>query len=244
MARGACLEKDLCSFSKAADSGVKVSRISRYVSTHEADLGAALFARSTRRRAGIAGLAGTIGRSALRRRVAAIVYQHRRRGFVLSSQQVAIRETLIGIARNHGKPVRPAAAPVAAQAQARRWRHANRRGPASSTRNRRRRSGRSPCKRRRQHRITRPLADPARHPGSEPSLSRNSSIGGSDGPAGTVTSPRASGSSEGRLTRPGIGPQRNRLDALGTLHVPANTRVFDQSSGVPAANRGDIPSQH
>jgi integrase len=58
----------------------------------------------------LAELAETIGRSALRRRVAAIVYHHRRRGLVWSSQQVAIRETLIGIARTHGKPVRPAAA--------------------------------------------------------------------------------------------------------------------------------------
>ena len=58
----------------------------------------------------LAGLAGKVGRSALRRRVAAIVYHHRRRGLVWSSQHVAIRETLIGIARRHGKPVRPAAA--------------------------------------------------------------------------------------------------------------------------------------
>jgi integrase len=58
----------------------------------------------------LAGLAGTVGRSALRRRVAAIVYHHRRRGLVWSSQQTAIRETLIGIARTHGKPVKPAAA--------------------------------------------------------------------------------------------------------------------------------------
>jgi integrase len=58
----------------------------------------------------LAGLAKTIGRSALRRRVAAIVYHHRRRGLAWSSQHPAIRETLIGIARTHGKPVRPAAA--------------------------------------------------------------------------------------------------------------------------------------
>lgn len=58
----------------------------------------------------LAGLAKTIGRSALRRRVAAIVYHHRRGGLVWSSQHPAIRETLIGIARTHGKPVRPAAA--------------------------------------------------------------------------------------------------------------------------------------
>ena len=58
----------------------------------------------------LASLAKTIGRSALRRRVAAIVYHHRRRGLVWQSQHPAIRETLIGIARTHGKPVRPAAA--------------------------------------------------------------------------------------------------------------------------------------
>src|ERR1700758_2215933 len=41
---------DLGSFSKAAaEEGVKVSTVSRYVSALEADLGAALFNRSTRR---------------------------------------------------------------------------------------------------------------------------------------------------------------------------------------------------
>jgi hypothetical protein len=52
----------------------------------------------------LAGSAGKIGRSALRRR------HHRRRGLVWSSQQVAIRETLLGIARSHDGPIRPAAA--------------------------------------------------------------------------------------------------------------------------------------
>jgi hypothetical protein len=58
----------------------------------------------------LAGLAKTIGRSALRRRIAAIAYLHRRQGLVWAAQHPAIRETLIGIARSHGKPVRPAAA--------------------------------------------------------------------------------------------------------------------------------------
>ena len=43
---------------------------------------------------------------------------------------------------------------IAAPPHARRSRQANRRGPASSTRNRQRRSGRSPCGRRRRHRFT------------------------------------------------------------------------------------------
>jgi integrase len=55
-------------------------------------------------------LAKTIGGSALRRRVAAIVYHHRCQGIAWSSKHPAIRETLIGIARTHGKPIRPAAA--------------------------------------------------------------------------------------------------------------------------------------
>jgi integrase len=55
-------------------------------------------------------LATTIGSSALRGRVAAIAYHHRRRGFVFVSSHPVIRETLSGIARRHVKPVRPAAA--------------------------------------------------------------------------------------------------------------------------------------
>ncbi len=58
----------------------------------------------------IASLAGTIGRSALRGRLAAIGYHHRRRGLTWSGAHPAIRETLAGIARAHGKPVRPSAA--------------------------------------------------------------------------------------------------------------------------------------
>ena len=63
----------------------------------------------------LAGLAGKIGRSALRRRVAAIVYHHRRRGLVWSAQHPAIRETLSGIGRTYGKPARPAAALTAVE---------------------------------------------------------------------------------------------------------------------------------
>jgi len=63
----------------------------------------------------LAGLAPSVGRSALRRRVAAIVYHHRRRGHVWSAQHPAIRETLSGIARQHGRSVRPAAALTSAE---------------------------------------------------------------------------------------------------------------------------------
>ena len=58
----------------------------------------------------IASLAGTIGKSALRGRLAAIAYHHRRRGLIWSGAHPAIRETLAGIGRAHGKPVRPSAA--------------------------------------------------------------------------------------------------------------------------------------
>ena len=58
----------------------------------------------------IASLAGTIGKSALRGRLAAIAYHHRRRGLTWSGAHPAIRETLAGIGRAHGKPVRPSAA--------------------------------------------------------------------------------------------------------------------------------------
>ena len=58
----------------------------------------------------IASLAGTIGMSALRGRLAAIAYHHRRCGLTWSGAHPAIRETLAGIGRAHGKPVRPAAA--------------------------------------------------------------------------------------------------------------------------------------
>ena len=55
-------------------------------------------------------LATTLGGSALRGRVAAIAYHHRRRGFVFVSSHPVIRETLSGIGRRHVRPVRPAAA--------------------------------------------------------------------------------------------------------------------------------------
>jgi integrase len=58
----------------------------------------------------LAGLAPTHGGSALRRRVAAIAHHHRRRGFAFVASHPVIRETMSGIGRAHGKPVRPAAA--------------------------------------------------------------------------------------------------------------------------------------
>jgi integrase len=58
----------------------------------------------------LASLAKTHGSSALRGRVAAIGYHHRRRGFAFLTSHPVIRETLSGIGRAHGKPVRPAAA--------------------------------------------------------------------------------------------------------------------------------------
>jgi integrase len=58
----------------------------------------------------LASLAKTHGTSALRGRVAAIGYHHRRRGVAFLSTHPVIRETLSGIGRAHGKPVRPAAA--------------------------------------------------------------------------------------------------------------------------------------
>ena len=58
----------------------------------------------------LASLAGTLGRSALNGRLAAIAHEHRRRGLAWNAGHPAIRETLQGVARRHGKPVRPAAA--------------------------------------------------------------------------------------------------------------------------------------
>lgn len=58
----------------------------------------------------LATLAGTHGRSALGRRVAAIAYHHRRRGMVFTAAHPVIRETLSGIRRAHPRPARPAAA--------------------------------------------------------------------------------------------------------------------------------------
>ena len=58
----------------------------------------------------LAALAATHGASALRSRVAAIAYHHRRRGFLFVTTHPVIRETLGGIRRRHPRPVRPAAA--------------------------------------------------------------------------------------------------------------------------------------
>ena len=58
----------------------------------------------------LASLAGTLGRSALNGRLAAIAHEHRRRGLAWTPGHPAIRETLQGVARRHGRPVRPAAA--------------------------------------------------------------------------------------------------------------------------------------
>jgi integrase len=58
----------------------------------------------------LATLAPAMGRSALRRRVAAIAWHHRSRGQAFASGHAAIRDTLSGIRRDHPRPVRPAAA--------------------------------------------------------------------------------------------------------------------------------------
>ncbi len=55
-------------------------------------------------------LAKTHGASALRSRVAAIAYHHRRRGFVFLPTHPVLRETLSGIRRRHPRKIRPAAA--------------------------------------------------------------------------------------------------------------------------------------
>ncbi len=60
-------------------------------------------------------LAEEIGRSALNGRLAAIAYEHRRHGIPWNAGHPAIRETLQGIARQHGKPIRPAAALTSAE---------------------------------------------------------------------------------------------------------------------------------
>ncbi len=55
-------------------------------------------------------LAKSHGISALRGRVAAIAYPHRRRGFLFVPTHPVLRETLSGIRRRHPRKVRPAAA--------------------------------------------------------------------------------------------------------------------------------------
>ena len=55
-------------------------------------------------------LAKSHGISALRGRVAAIAYHHRRRGFLFVPTHPVLRETLSGIRRSHPRKVRPAAA--------------------------------------------------------------------------------------------------------------------------------------
>jgi integrase len=62
----------------------------------------------------LATLAPSLGRSALRRRIAAIAWHHRNLGHPWQAGHAAIRHTLIGISREHSKPVRPAAALVSA----------------------------------------------------------------------------------------------------------------------------------
>jgi integrase len=58
----------------------------------------------------LSALAKTHGASALRSRVAAIAYHHRRRGFVFLPAHPVLRETMSGIRRRHPRKVRPAAA--------------------------------------------------------------------------------------------------------------------------------------
>ena len=58
----------------------------------------------------LASLADALGRSGLRRRLAAIAHQHRRAGHPWETSHPALRATLRGILASHGKPARPAAA--------------------------------------------------------------------------------------------------------------------------------------
>ncbi|PHK92987.1 Site-specific recombinase XerD [Roseomonas rosea] len=63
----------------------------------------------------LASLAQTLGRSGLRRRLAAIAHHHRQAGHPWETRHPAISATLRGILATHGKPARPAAALTSAE---------------------------------------------------------------------------------------------------------------------------------
>jgi len=63
----------------------------------------------------LASLAKSLGRSGLRRRLAAIAHEHRRAGHHWESRHPAITATLRGILSQHGKTARPAAALTSAE---------------------------------------------------------------------------------------------------------------------------------
>ena len=63
----------------------------------------------------LASLAKTLGRSGLRRRLAAIAHQHRQAGHLWETRHPAITATMRGILATHGKPARPAAALTSAE---------------------------------------------------------------------------------------------------------------------------------
>jgi site-specific recombinase XerD len=63
----------------------------------------------------LASLAPSLGRSGLRRRLAAIAHQHRQAGHAWETRHPAIAATMRGILATHGKPVRPAAALTSAE---------------------------------------------------------------------------------------------------------------------------------
>ena len=66
-------------------------------------------------------LPGRSARAPLRGRLAAIAYHHRRRGLTWSGAHLAIRETLAGIGRAHGKPVRRSAALTSVEVKPEAW---------------------------------------------------------------------------------------------------------------------------
>jgi integrase len=63
----------------------------------------------------LASLAPSLGRSGLRRRLAAIAHQHRQAGHPWETRHPAIAATMRGILATHGKPTRPAAALTSAE---------------------------------------------------------------------------------------------------------------------------------